>query len=112
MLNPELEKYKRRLLRKSKTSIAKLEKLLLKENRRTHKLDFAYTIKFYIYAFLLLNWSYINSKRSPMREHLRFIENLIPDNIRHDIKKAFAYNKVFKRHTLMHPKFKQADPYE
>lgn len=112
MLNPELDKYIRSLSKKEQHKFVKLEKLLLQENRKTHTLDFAYTIKFYIYAFLLLNWSYLNSKRSPMTEHLRFIENLVPIQIRRDIKKAFAYNKTFKRHTLLHPKFKQVNPYE
>ena len=111
-INIELERLKRRLSRKPRHTIAKIEKMLLYENRQTKKLDFAYTIKFYIYAFLLLNWSYVNTKRTPLRNYVKLIEKLIPENIRNDIRKQFAYNKVFKRHTTLTPNFKQVNPYE
>lgn len=54
----------------------------------------------------------MNSKRHPMREHGKFIETLIPQKLKQDIRKHFAYSKLFKRHDLMPKNFKQVNPYE
>lgn len=111
-MNKPLLKLIRWWKRKRPHSLSKLEKLLLQEARTTKYLNFNYTIKFYIYSFLLLNWSCMNSRRRPMREHGKFIENLIPEKLKQDIRKHFAYNKIFKRYDLMPKNFKQVNPYE